>query len=397
MSARCVEGYQVIIMDRGGKSRVAVLRDLASVRWSRRMSNTSTATISIAAENCAEQTDELQKVTPGRHELAIFRGDQRVWEGPIDEAAWTAAGVTITAKDVFAYLDGTSLSRDWAYDRGPYATTNMLDRIRSMIEVELSDTVTCPNGNGETITMQRWEALDPPVNILPYLDVRRGSVVTRSSTEAFEMMLGEHLQNLARSSVNYTTVGRRLVFWDARQALSQTRRVVSNDFEGGLTVISTRKNLTVWSHAISSQEVETSTGQVVPRRSAWAPPEEPTGTSNNYFGAWERIVSQENESEDDAAASLEVDYPALKDAAQRDAQGRWPVPLEINANDLNLIPSTDLPISDLVPGALMPVSANWNLRPVNQMMILTGLTVEDSGGGETVRPTLVSAGPAEVV
>src|SRR5699024_10738764 len=154
------------------------------------------------------------------------------------------------------------------------------------------------------------------------------------------------------------------------------RRVVSNDFEGGLTVISTRKNLTVWSHAISSQEVEDSTGQFVPRRSAWASPEEPTGASNNYFGAWERIVSQENESEDDEAASQEVDYPALKDAAQRDAQGRWPVPLEINANDLNLIPSTDLPISDLVPGTLMPVSANWNLRPVNQMMILTGLTVE---------------------
>lgn len=398
MTEGCVEGYQILIMDRGGMDRVGPLRDLASVRWSRRMNKVSTATIQIAAQNCVEQTDLLDKIQPGRHELVVLRGNERVWEGPIDEAAWTSFGVTITASDAFAYLNGTALVRDWIYDRGDRATTNMLERIRRMIEVELSDTVTWWNGSGEYIVMQRWEALDPPVNLLPYLDVRAGNVVTRSRTLAFEMMLGEHLQNLARSAVNYTVIGRRIVFWDSREALSRTRRVVSNDFEGGLTVISTRKNLSIWSHAISPQMIPTSDGGgIVPRRSAWSPDTQPTGSSNNYYGAWERIVSQEDEEPDEVGDPEDVDYEALKDRAQGDAHGRWPVPLEINANDLNLIPSTDLPVSDLVPGVLVPVSATWNLRPVNQMMLLTGLTVEDSGDGETIRPTLVSAGPAEVL
>ncbi len=397
MTEGCVENYEVAVMDRGGVYRVGMLKDLSSVRWSRRLSNVSTATIQIAGENCVDQIDLLQEIQPGRHELAIFRGAERVWEGPIDEASWTPIGVTITASDVFEYLNGTSLGRDWIYDRGPMATTNMLERVRWMIETELTGTLTWWNGGGQYITMQRWEELDPPVNLLPFLDVRQGDVVTRSRTLAFEMMLGEHIQNLARSTMSYTALGRSLIFWDSRQALSQTRRVVSNDFEGGLTVISSRKNLAVWSHAISSQEIPTSQGGgYVPRRSSWSPPEQPTGASNDYFGAWERIFSVEGEDAEEGDPS-NVDYEALQDAARSDARGRYPVPLEINANDQNLIPTSDLPISDLVPGVLVPVSAIWNLRPVHQMMLLTGLTVEDDGSGETVRPSLMSAGPAEVM
>lgn len=402
-TADCVKNYVAYVMERGGKRRIGKLEYLSTVRWSRRLSKVSTATLEIVSEHCAPQISTLDRIVAGRHELAIFRGTEKVWEGPIEEVAWTSTRVRITANDVFHYLNRTSLTYDWIYDQGQYATTNMLERIRIMIERELSSLRVIRNGTenvsgGEYAILARWEAINDPINILPYLDVRPGNVVTRSRTLAFEMMLGEHIQNLARSTVCYTALGRRLVFWDSRKALSRTRRVSDEDFDGDLEVISTAKNLSVWSHATEGQEREDSRGNpFIPRRSHWSSDVKPSGTSKaDYYGCWERIVSEEGE-DGEVGDPEEVDWEALRERARADAQGRWPTPLEIRTNEAGIILSNDLSISQLVPGVILPVSATWNLKPVQQDMLLSGISVEDEGNGERVQPTLVAGGPVEVI
>lgn len=402
-TADCVKGYVAYVMERGGKRRIGKLEYLSTVRWSRRLSKVSTATLEIVTEHCAPQIDTLDKIVAGRHELAIFRGNEKVWEGPIEEVAWTSTRVRITANDVFHYLNRTAITEDWIYDRGEYATANMLERIKRLVTRELTGVRFLRNGPNnalgeESIVVTRWEELSPPVNVLPYLDVRPGSVVTTSRTLAFEMMVGEHLQNLARSAVCYTAMGRRIVFWDSRKALSRTRRVSNEDFDGDLEVVSTAKNLSVLSHATEGQERETSGGlRFIPRRTHWSTPETPgIYAQSDYYGGWERIVSEENE-EGEVGDPEEVDWEGLKESARSDAQGRWPTPMEIRTNEVGIILSNDLEISELVPGVIIPVSATWNLKPVQQDMLLNGISVEDQGNGEKVQPTLTAGGPLEVI
>lgn len=112
MADGCVVRHSVVVYDRGGSRRVTPLVDLTEVKYERRLSAVSKAHVLLLGHACDQQAQALRSIHARRHELVIFRGDERVWEGPITQVKWTGDGVRIDASDVTEYLFGTPLSRD---------------------------------------------------------------------------------------------------------------------------------------------------------------------------------------------------------------------------------------------------------------------------------------------
>lgn len=196
----CIEGHTVEIVDRGGSPRLHLLPEIASVKYSRIRSEKASAEIVVPAFACEKSRDQIAEIRSRRHEVVIWRGSDRVFEGPIVDLQWRANGLTIRANDVFEYLDGDVLASDWPHPPGQ-DSANMLNRVISILYTELQIPykvqVDTGSGTGSTsITVPRWEKIKPPINLLPYLDVKKGDVITRSSTEAFEMTIGDSFEHV---------------------------------------------------------------------------------------------------------------------------------------------------------------------------------------------------------
>jgi hypothetical protein len=380
----CVQGHTALIYDRGGKTRVAKLVDLSKVKWGRTRNGVSDAEVLISGRACEGQAEVLSKIHPRRHELVIYRGAERVWEGPIIQATSTTGLTSIVAKDVGDYLRGTALSKAWP---GPDAggPPLMTDRIEQIIEWELAQPYTVTVGTGgaaHSVTMPRWEGLTPPANILPFLEVRPGTVLTRSSTQAFEMTVWDHLSNLVRSGVDMTTVGRKILVWDTAEALGRTRTLTEADFYGNPEVILSGSEFAAIFHVVPQQD-ESATGVAGN-----------AGDVDPYYGVWTMVHTADSEGNEEGTP----DQWALNSQAQRGLLGRNPVPVEVRLPDsAGLRVSHDLTIQMLVPGIEMPLLAQFGERRLSQMQILDRMTVEETPAGENISVTLVPSAAAAAV
>lgn len=380
----CVERHTAMIYDRGGKYRMNQLIDLASVKWGRARNAVTDATVVLTGRSCSAQSTVINAIEPRRHELVIFRGTERVWEGPIAQVSSLSGSATIIAQDVGSYLFGTALSVDWPNSEsgGP---SLMTERIEEILVHELTVPYQMVVGTGaaaHTITVDRWEGLDPPVNLLDFLEVRPGTVLTFSGTVAFEMTVGEHVANLARSGVDVTMVGRKILVWDSAVALGRTRQLTENDFTGDPEVISSGAEFAAIFHTTAQQQEGADTAPTVAGNAGQVDP---------YYGAWTMIHTADSEE----GAASDASQDALNSQAQRGLVGRNPVPVEIRMpGDAGLRLSHDLTINELVPGVEMPVLARLNLRQISQMQILERMSVTEEAAGENISVTLVPSGPA---
>lgn len=387
MSDGCVTRHTVMIHDRGGVRRVGALTDVSDVLYGRELDQMSSAKVTISGEACTAQADFINGIAARRHEMVIFRGDERVWEGPILEPNWYSDRVEIVANDVIDYLRATPMTKAWPNsDDGGQAY--MTERIREIVEYELSTPYTADVGIAgvpEIVTIPRWETLTPPANLLPYLEIRPSTgsqgILTRSSVQAFEMMVGEHLQNLAEGGLDYTTIGRKILIWDSAQSIGRTRILTDADFYGQLRVIGAGGEFAAIGHVSAQRDEEN---------------DDPTdmsgvgsaGAADPFYGVWTRLVSLSSEEGTDEPTQME-----LNSQARRQLVGRNPVPIEIVVpSDGGLRLSHDLTINELVPGTVMPVRAVLNLHPVQQDQRLEKLTVHETSEGETVQVTLIPAG-----
>lgn len=374
----CVQGHSVFIMDRGGEKRLSEITDLTKVEWGRSLDNASQANVTVMGRACRDQADVLSKIEPRRHELAIFRGDDRVWEGPIVQVARTFDTVTVSAKDVVEYLYGTALTKAWPSPEngGPEL---MGDRIEEIIEHELTVPYSMPTFESPStpVSFQRWEQLDPPINLLPFMDVRAGAVLTRSDTEPFEMTVGEHLKNLARSGLDFTTVGRALLIWDSAVSIGETRMMTIADFDGKPVVYSSGQDLRIVQHVSGSVDDDEEVADL-----------EYVGTSgavDPYYGAWTNIHSREDEDSENPSQD------ALNTQARRLAFGLNPVPEDLVVPGSASFRLDDtLTIHDLVAGVEVPLLADVNGRTLNRMQRLKDLKVSEDSKGEKITGTLVS-------
>jgi hypothetical protein len=211
----CAEGHTAFIFDRGGVTRVAQLLDLSEARWTRERDGISEATVTIQGSACSAQADLLAAIEPKRSELVIFRGQDRVWEGPVWRVGWSADAVEINAHDVFQYVMETPLSQ--AYSNAYPNVGAVTSRIEGILTHE----------------MAAWESLTPPANVLPHVVIHHFANEARTTavTGPFEMTVGEHIQNLGRNSgIDYTVVGRSIHVWDVSRSLGKTRMLTEADF-----------------------------------------------------------------------------------------------------------------------------------------------------------------------
>lgn len=87
----------------------------------------------------------------GRVELVIFRGSQRVWEGPVTHITYEGDKVVIQGRDITHYINRTIMRGE--YNNRHPNTVTVLKRLERILNVELA----------------RKEALDPPANVLPHI------------------------------------------------------------------------------------------------------------------------------------------------------------------------------------------------------------------------------------
>lgn len=391
----CVQGHTALIYDRGGTNRWRQLVDLSSIRWGRTRDGFTDSEITINGKACVGQSDVITGIQPRRHELVIWRGKERVYEGPIREVATFRDRAVIRADDIGKYLDATALTQDYPWETGEpvpgLQSALMTERVREIVGYELTepyDMIVGTGGAAQTVTVPRWENLDPPINVLVHADIRRSnSLLTRSNTLAFEMTLGEHLANLSEGGLDFTTVGRRLVVWDSATELGRTRVVTDKDFDGEIEIILAGGEHYSISH-VSAQRDDEEADPGEP-----APSVGNAGGENPYYGVWTNIVSLSSEDGTD-----DPTQDALNSQAQRDQVGRTPVPTEIRVPQGSTIRTSEtLGINELVPGTTIPVRADMNLRRIQQDQRLDAMTVTETAEGEKIAVSLSSVGAVAVV
>lgn len=382
----CVEGHHAYISDRGGRTRVAEIIDLSQITWSRRRDEISEASIVIQGGACVAQIDVLRNIEPKRHELVIFRGDQRVWEGPVNLVGWHHNYVEVSAQDVMSYVNARPLSKEWDnrfradYDiNGDLITqytspTEVTTRLETILNYELDTSMTYLASDGTTVvTVPAWEDLTPPANVKPHIVVHHfpDEVRTAAYTKPYEMTVGEHIDNYAQTGgIDYTVVGRAIHLWDVNRNIGQTRTLTEADFFGEIIVTAYGSDFAALAFNVAQDGRYGGAGE-----------------NDSYYGPWAKIHTIENEA-DEAAPSQAY----LNSQAQRNLAGRNPVPVEVRVPDSSGIRlSSDLTIDDLVPGVHMPLLATLNSRQVSQMQKLHKVDVTETSEGENIAVTLIPA------
>lgn len=369
----CIAGHTVYIYDRGGKKRVGQLLDVFSVRWERDRDSISEAEVVILGDACSEQADFLASLRTHRHEMVIYRGNERVWEGPLHRIASQSDRVVLVAKDVCIYLAYTPLTRDWDTSYPNIATVTQ--RMEWIIEYELATGRTQTAPGGVSTPIPAWESMDPPINVLPYLSVHHWPNEARTSarTIAYEMTVFDHLANNARSSgIDFTTVGRAIHIWDTSRSLGRIRQLTEADFLS--EVILTE---------YGSDHVQSA--YVVGQDGLYGQSVNPDYLS--YYGPWTSIHNAYSEESAEAPTQAE-----LNSQASRNLSGRSPAPVEVRVPDSSgLVLSDTLGINQLVCGVQVPLLATFNARRMSQLQKLDRLVVSETADGETIQVTLTPA------
>lgn len=373
--------HTAAIYDRGGAARLGPVRNLSRAIWNRDRDATGEASIVIeGAGNCSRQRGFLQGISSKRHELVIFRGKDRVWEGPIFHISDEGSKITISAKDVTAYLYGTMLSKEWDNSFGSAAgIVPVTTRLQSIIEYELVTNRMARALGGTLIPFTAWENLSPPINVLENLVVHHfpNEAETSAKTAAFQMTVGMHMAGMARTSgVDYTAIGRAIHLWDTSRTIGQTRTLTEADFYGKTFVTEYGADHAQAAY-VSGQE------------GAYGEAVNPDYL--DFYGPWSQSYTSYNEEGTEAPT-----IGALNSQAARNVSGRSPVPVEVRVPDNSSIRLNEtLRITDLTPGVRVPLLATLNSRSRNQDQKLDHLKVEETPEGEDIKVTLSPATRAD--
>lgn len=382
----CVSRHSAYIADRGGARRLGQLVDLTSIQWDRRRDETSEAQIIVQGGACAAQAPLLNQIEPRRSEIVIFRDSERVWEGPVNRVGWHANYVEIAAKDVSDYVFGRPLSRAWDNryrverdDDGNVIAvlsepTEVTTRLEQIMAHEMTQPFVYLDDDGVTpISVPAWEAISPPANVLPYFVAHHfpNEVRTAAFTTPFQMTVGEHLDNYARTGgIDYTVIGRALHIWDTSRPLGVGRLLTEADFYGEIVITAYGSDFAAVAFTVAN---DGSYGGA--------------GAGSDYYGPWAKMFTVYDE--DDSQTPTQAE---LNSQAARNLSGRSPVPIEVRVPDNSSIRlSNGITINTLVPGTHFNLLATLNSRQISQQQKLHKVTVTETAEKEDIQITLVPA------
>lgn len=347
------ETHKAFVYDRGGFTRLGAIDPLTVCRWNRVRDDISIGTVATTAPTM-ECLRLMEQVEPGRHELVIFRGAERVWEGPITLIQDTSDSIIIEAKDVFHYAYRTVMHAE--YNNNYPNTTTVVGRAATILAAELA----------------RKEALDPPINVVPYIQEFHSSddAGTSRRTLPYQSSVYQDIDSMAqRAGLDYTVIGRRILLFDVHRKIGQTPVVTEKDFIG--PVVASTYGMELATRAFTN-DGEGHAGIA--------------GGIDPYYGEWEIVDTAYDE--DQTATPTQAE---LQSQAERNLKGKNPTPLLLRIPDgSRLNPNGVLSMSHLVPGVWVPLRANLLRRNGTQMQKLNVLNVTETSAGEVITVTFGS-------
>lgn len=351
--------HTAAIYDRGGITRIGPVDPVTSVSWHRVRDDMSFGSITIEQPtwDCQQL---LAFASANRHELVLFRDGERVWEGPISLITWGPTSVIVEARDVMYYTYRTII-------RGGYS--NAYPNIQTTVQRALGVL---------TQEMVRKEALDPPINMMPFVTTFDTAADSRTSkvTLPYQTTVYQDIDEMAaRSGLDYTVVGRRLLLFDTHVNFAQTPQVSEADFIN--TVLVAEYGL----DGATQSAVTDGQGHYGL-----------AGAPDPYYGEWE-ILDTAYDENDPNADPTPPSVAEMQSQAVRNLDGRNPVPVVVRVPDgSRLNPNGVLSIDDLVPGVRIPLVATLTARTFSQMQKLDKVMVtETASGGEQITITMSPA------
>lgn len=362
MALSC-ELHTAFLYDRGGQRLLAALDQLERVKWGRVRDDPSLATAYVGSPGLACQ-QALGLAETNRVELVIFRGSERVWEGPISKITYYGTDVEIEARDVMYYAMRTAMRAE--YDNRAPNSSLVIDRVKRIVTAELA----------------RKEALDPPINVLPYVqyiyaDPATGADArTASHTYPMQFTVFEHIDSLAaRGGLDYTVIGRAILFFDVHSRIGQTPMVTADDFIGDPVITQYGADLAT---NVIMTDGKGNFGEA--------------GAVDPYYGEWEVIHLAYDENAV-VVNNIPPTVAEMRSQAERAYKQSSKPPLVVRVPDnTRLNPDGVLTMADLVPGVWIPLSATLPGRAVSQMQKLDSMTVEETAAkGEEIKVVLSPA------
>lgn len=337
----CAQDYTISITGRGGAPTLGQVEPETLV-WGRVLDDTSTAEVVVPMGGDVACCNLLGRTRSWCHELVVHRDGQRVWEGPTTRIEYGRDSTLIRAKDVTVWLAKR--------------------KIRSLINYTATGLGAADLSTIAEAVIRNALAIDDP-GILPYLLVLASGVTGERQYQPNSAYAGDELRELARTGIDYTALGRRLII-GPETALARLPTLTDGDFIGDLVVIEDGDAAATSATVVGKGVVATAGGE-------------------GPCGLLEALVREE-QILDQASAQAEAN--AIVAAGS-------PTPVYVDVPDgARLAPEAPVGINDLIPGVVAPVAVAEVCRPVTTDLRLQRLSVRFDADGEQVAVTLVPTG-----
>jgi hypothetical protein len=371
------------VYDKGGIVRRGELTPIAQYQYRRQRDDISNCTLALNGfgSDCGELLSSLRTWL---HEIVVFRDGHRVWEGPISRIDLGVNEAEIEAKDVMNYV----------YRRIMRQGYNDAYREVNGVKVYGGMSVT---RRASLITMNALAYDDP--NVLKWMTalIRPDDAVQHRSVADYTKTAWEEIDDLAaHAGLDYTVVGRRIMFWDTHRPIGRLPEMRDGHF-------SEPPRITEYGMQLANH-LGTTNGSgvygVAERGIVETPSPNGVGTFKTplYYGWIEQLISAYGETEgaepDTLTTAARADLEqTLAKQSDRNIAGRWPAPVVVRVPDNSTLnPEVQLSFDHLVPGVWIPVRATGTLREVSQWQKLDSVTV--TGNGDTAEKIAVVMSPA---
>lgn len=205
--------YTAYLHDRGGETPIGQFDKITRLRWSRVMNDVSQASLVVSTPpeipDCCSFYGDIRSI---RHELVIFRNDERIWEGPVTRVAYFRDRVEIQARDVLFWAQRR-------VHRGRFADpANVVNQALAALD----DALRYDDPN-----IYRWAQTYPS-----------GGQTVRTAYNRADGTYFDALDDYTDRGLCFTAIGRRVLFWPSTRQIGQTAVLRSaEDFLGEVSVV----------------------------------------------------------------------------------------------------------------------------------------------------------------